>query len=130
MKLAFVDNLQVAGGLSRFSLLLCKGLIENYPSLTIDYFVHNDNLNHIPEIRNLHTRVSVKVLESTSPKSFPVRIAGKLLSKAIGSNAKRDKLLLEIERRVGTEYDLVYFPSAHMMKRPGIRIPVVGTLHD
>jgi len=130
MKLAFVDNLQVAGGLSRFSLLLCKGLIENYPSLTIDYFIHYDNLKHIPEIKNINARVTVKILESTSPKSFPARIAAKTFSKIFKSDLKRDKVLLEIERKVGAVYDIAYFPSAHMMKRPDIKIPVVGTLHD
>jgi glycosyltransferase involved in cell wall biosynthesis len=130
MRIAFIDNLQVGGGLSRFSLLLCKGLIEHNPLVTIDYYIHYDNLRHIPEINNIDPRVSVKVLESSLPKSFPARFAEKALSKVIRGNPKVDKGLLEIERRIGADYDLAYFPSAHMMKRPDIKTAVVGTLHD
>jgi glycosyltransferase involved in cell wall biosynthesis len=129
MRLAFIDNLPVGGGLSRFSLLLCKSLAENYPSLTIDYFVHYDNLKHIPEIREVNERVKVCVLKSSHSKSLPARIIQKLLLKS-GLVSSRDKITEEIEKRVNNNYTLAYFPSAHMMKRPNLAIPVVGTLHD
>lgn len=130
MRLAFVDNLPVGGGLSRFSLLLCKSLIENYPSLTVDYFVHYDNLKHIPEIKELGERVSVCILAASSPKSTYARIVQKVGLKLKLITQETDKVMEEIEKRVDNKYDLAYFPSAHMMKRPRLSIPVTGTLHD
>ena len=129
MKIAFVDNLPVGGGLSRFSLLLCKSLVENNPSFKIDYFIHYDNLKRIPEIQQLE-RVNVRVLQSTSAKSIPARIIEKLAAKLGKTNASNIKVQQEIEQKINKEYDLAYFPSAHMMKRPQLSIPVVGTLHD
>ncbi|MEO8413536.1 MAG: glycosyltransferase [Ginsengibacter sp.] len=129
MKLAFIDCLPVGGGLSRFSLLLCKGLIENYSSLTIDYFIHHSNLKHIPEIKSIDKRLNVKLLNSTCPKTLLSRTIKKVI-KISGTEDDNDKVLNEIEKEVNSNYDLAYFPSAHMMKRPNLNIPVVGTLHD
>jgi glycosyltransferase involved in cell wall biosynthesis len=129
MKLAFVDNLPVGGGLSRFSLLLCKSLVEGNHSLRIDYFVHSDNLKRIPEIQSLE-RVTIRVLQTTLPKSLSHRIIDKIADKLGRSDRQKDVVLEEIENRVNNDYDLAYFPSAHMMKRPQLSIPVVGTLHD
>ena len=129
MKLAFVDNLPVGGGLSRFSLMLCRGLVENSPSLTIDYFIHYHNLKHIPEIKDI-ARVKVRVLRSSIPKKTTGRIVQRV-NAAIGRNKSNDgRILQEIERMVNKSYDIAYFPSAHMMKRPNLRVPIVGTLHD
>ena len=58
MKIAFVDNLPVGGGLSRFSLKLTESLIRNYESLHIDYYIHEQNLLQIPEITTLDKRVT------------------------------------------------------------------------
>jgi glycosyltransferase involved in cell wall biosynthesis len=129
MKLAFVDNLPVGGGLSRFSLLLCKNLVDSNPSLTVDYFVHADNLKRTPEIQSLE-RVTIKVLQTTLPKTLSQRIFDRIAGKLGKSDPQKDIVLEEIEKRVNNEYDLAYFPSAHMMKRPQLSIPVVGTLHD
>ncbi len=130
MRIAFVDNLSVAGGLSRFSLLLSKSLLERDPSISIDYFIHFNNLRHIPEIRNVSPRLNVFILQTTRPKGIFSRLTERVLSK-LGNNRKNDDpATTEIEKRIGKEYDLAYFPSAHMMKRPTIGIPVVGTLHD
>jgi glycosyltransferase involved in cell wall biosynthesis len=129
MKLAFVDNFPGVGGLSRFSLLLCKSLIENHPSLHIDYFIHNNNLKYIPEIAGLGGRVNIKVLNATRSPSFMQKVLRKI-AVTTGRAVNTDGVITEIEQRVGKEYDLAYFSSAHMMKRPMLSIPVVGTLHD
>lgn len=129
MKIAFVDNLQVGGGLSRFSLLLCKSLVNYNPAVTIDYIIHYDNLKRIPEVKELGSQVNVVVLKSTIPKSLAQRVKARL-SNTITKNGDRDIVMDEIETIVGKKYDLAYFPSAHMMKRPNLSIPVVGTLHD
>ena len=130
MKLAFVDNLPVGGGLSRFSLLLCKSLIENNLSLSVDYFIHYGNLSHIPEIQDVDKRVKVHVLDSTRPPNATAKIFQKInhILKRGGDDDR--KVYEEIEKKVDNRYDLAYFPSAHMMKRPDLKIPVVGTLHD
>ena len=130
MKLAFVDNLPVGGGLSRFSLLLCKSLIRNYPDLHIDYFIHNDNLKQIPEIDNIDPRVNLRVLNSTRPVPLFSRLSQKLISKTGWKRNNEDPVIREIENLVDEEYSIAYFPSAHMMKRPRLKVPVVGTIHD
>lgn len=130
MKLAFVDSLPVGGGLSRFSLLLCKSLIEQYPLLSIDYFIHHDNLKHIPEIKTIDKRVNVLLLNSTLPPTLLAKILKKVASKLGRDENGKDKVLEEIELRVGKQYDLAFFPAAHMLKRPYLPVPVVGTLHD
>ena len=130
MKIAFVDNLPVGGGLSRFSLLLCKSLIRNYPELCIDYFIHHDNLKQIPEINDIDPRVKVRVLNSTGPVPLFSRLSQKLISKTGWKRNNEDKVIREIEDLINEEYSIAYFPSAHMMKRPNLKIPVVGTLHD
>lgn len=129
MHLAFVDNLPVAGGISRFSLLLCKTLIENNTALTIDYYIHYDNLKHIPEIHTIGNRVTViPIKNSAAPKKL-LGILQKITSK-IGYKNTTDKVLQEIEMKINTQYDLAYFPCAHMMKKPLLPIPIVGTIHD
>jgi glycosyltransferase involved in cell wall biosynthesis len=130
MRLAFIDNLQVGGGLSRFSLLLCKALIDHDRQLQIDFFTHYDNLNRIPEVKELGSRVNVQVLNSTLPPPFAVGLLSKLSSKLGWTIKKQDPVLKEIESRVSGDYDLAYFPSAHMMPRPNLPIPIVGTIHD
>ncbi len=62
MKIAFVDNLPVGGGLSRFSHILCKNLVEHNPDLYIDYFVHWDNLQRTPELKSLPNVITLKLL--------------------------------------------------------------------
>jgi len=130
MKIAYVDNLPVGGGLSRFSLLLCKNLIKNHPTLQIDYFVHAENLKHIPEINKISERVTVKVLKTTIPNNLIIGLIKRGIKKI-----KIDKFfiyntIIEIEKKINNKYDLAYFPSAHMMQRPKLNIPIVGTLHD
>jgi glycosyltransferase involved in cell wall biosynthesis len=129
MKIAFVDNLPVGGGISRFSLLLCKSLVGNFPGINIDYFIHYENLKQIPEITSLGDRVNVRVLRASRPVSLAVRIIRKAVSKA-GFKYTGDPILKEIEELVNEEFSLAYFPSAHMMKKPRLKIPVVGTIHD
>jgi len=130
MKIAFVDCLPVGGGLSRFSLLLCKSLIQNNPDLMIDYFIHSDNLMQIPEINNINQRVKVRILKSTKPVGLISRIGQKLISKTGFKPQYKDLVTKEIELMVNQNYSLAYFPSAHMMKRPILNIPIVGTIHD
>ncbi|MBV4357839.1 glycosyltransferase [Pinibacter aurantiacus] len=125
MKIAFVDNLHVAGGLSRFSLLLCKNLVANN-DVTIDYFVHSGNLPSIPEIHSISEKVTVKVIKASMPRTS---LLNKVTDKIFKGNGN-DSILKEIEKEVDEKYDIAYFPSAHMMKRPNLRIPIVGTLHD
>lgn len=128
MRLAFVDNLSVGGGISRYSLLLCKSLKETFPSLSIDYFVHNDNVGKIPELKSI-TGVKVCLLKtSVTPPYFKRKVLQ--ISSAIRSSPISDRVLLEVEARVNRNYDVAFFPSAHMMERPEISVPVVGTLHD
>ena len=64
MKIAFVDNLPVGGGLSRYSLGLCKNLILHDPDLFIDYYIHDDNVKRMSELFCIK-RLSVIVLAST-----------------------------------------------------------------
>jgi glycosyltransferase involved in cell wall biosynthesis len=130
MKLAFVDNLAVYGGLSRFSFILCKNLVTAYPSLEVDYYTHYSNIKNAPELEQLQN-VTIKILESSKPLVFLEKIKGKIRNKiGIEKLSVDDKILKEIEERIGTQYDLAYFPCAHMMKKPSLSIPIVGTLHD
>ena len=130
MKLAFIDNLSVGGGLSRFSLKLCESLVNNYTDLQIDYFIHHNNLNQIPEIKALHKNVNVIVLKSTMPKNkilfFVHRVSNKLFNKKLINTSD----IVEIEKLIDAKYDCAYFPCAHMMKMPKLTIPIVGTIHD
>src|SRR6478609_7675782 len=121
MNLAFVDNFSVRGGISRFSLLLCKNLVDNFPDLNVDYFIHYENLKYTPEVKELGNRVNILLLETTKPKSIPRKILQKLLPKFAGTSYHYDELMREIQTRVTTKYDLAYFPSAHMMKRPELK---------
>ena len=130
MKLAFVDNLAVGGGLSRFSYLLCKSLVGKDPSVSVDYFIHYENLRRTPEVKDMDKRVNVRILESTCPPKLSDRITQKISKTLFGSHQVKDEVMKEIEERVNENYDLAYFPSAHMMKRPELKIPVVGTIHD
>ena len=130
MKIAFIDNLSVGGGLSRFSLKLCESLIENFKDLEIDYYIHHNNLVQIPEILNVSNRVVVKILESTKPKNKVLFFCSKVTNKLSGFKLLKQNDIAEIEKRITTKYALAYFPCAHMMKMPLLKIPVVGTLHD
>ena len=128
MKIAFVDNLQVGGGLSRFSLLLCKSLIELEDGIQIDYFIHCQNLKLVPELLSIK-KVNVIVLNST----LPLNNAGKVILKLksfLGIKTHINPVIDEIEKNVNEKYDVAFFPSAHMMERPNLKIPIVGTLHD
>lgn len=129
MKVAFVDNLAVGGGISRFSYLLCKSLVEASADMHIDYIVHYENLQRTPELNTLGDRVKIILLESTRPSSVSKRITGKLATKLGVKTNPAAAVKEEIASKV-TGYDLAYFPSAHMMERPNLPIPVVGTLHD
>ena len=64
MKSAFIDNLPVGGGLSRYSLGLCKNLVCHYPDLFIDYYIHDDNVKRMAELFNVE-RLTVIILSST-----------------------------------------------------------------
>ncbi len=128
MKIAFVDNLQVGGGLSRFSLLLCKSLVQLDETIQIDYLIHSQNLKLVPELLSIK-KVNVIVLKSTLPLSF----LGKVLFKIkflLGNKSFLNPVIAEIEKIVDEKYNVAFFPSAHMMERPDLRIPIVGTLHD
>jgi len=128
MKLAFVDNLPVGGGLSRYSLGLCKNLTNQYPDLVIDYYIHEDNEKRMQELF-LVERLKVIPLRSTKRVSKTKYYSSKIFSK-LGISDKADKTIKEIEKCITGKYDLAYFPTAHMMKRPDLRIPIVGTFHD
>lgn len=128
MKIAFVDNLQVGGGLSRFSLLLCKSLIELDETIQIDYFIHSQNLKLVPELLSIK-KVKVIVLKSTLPLNNTGKVIFKLKS-FLGIKSIINPVIDEIEKSVNEKYDVAFFPSAHMMERPNLKIPIVGTLHD
>lgn len=130
MKIAFIDNLPVGGGLSRFSLKLCESLIENFKELEIDYYIHHSNLFQIPEILTMSERVVVKKLESTKPKNKILFFCSRVTNKLFGYKLINQDDIKEIEKRITTQYALAYFPCAHMMKMPSLKIPMVGTLHD
>jgi glycosyltransferase involved in cell wall biosynthesis len=129
MKIAFVDNLPVGGGLSRYSFGLCEKLLENYPDLNIDYYIHYDNIAKMQELQRL-PRLKIIILKATKPLNTFERFIAKIKSK-LGINISRDKLLQsEIEKEIGEKYNLAYYPTAHMSIRPNLAIPVVGTFHD
>lgn len=130
MKLAFVDNLSVYGGLSRFSYVLCKSLVETYPSLQVDYYTNYENTKLAPELKQLKN-VDIKLLGSTRPPGSMKRFGNKIKSfLGLTGSANDKKVLNEIEQKLSTGYDVAYFPCAHMMKCPKLSIPIVGTLHD
>lgn len=130
MKIAFIDNLPVGGGLSRFSLKLCHSLIEHYKDLQIDYYIHQGNLKQIPEINTLGNRVVVKVLASSKTKNPLLFFCSRVIKKIFGYNFYYKNDIAEIEKNIGLEYALAYFPCAHMMQKPNLPIPIVGTIHD
>jgi glycosyltransferase involved in cell wall biosynthesis len=128
MKLAFVDCLPVGGGLSRYCIALTSLLLKNYPDLKIDYFVHSSNLNKLNELKYLNN-LNIIILESSKNKSI---IASKLIYR-YNKLFKRNKyhgLFSELKKCLTDEYDLAFFPTAYMMKRPNLRIPIVGAFHD
>jgi len=128
MRIAFVDNLPVGGGLSRFSYLLCKNLVKVYPSLQIDYFAHRLNLERTPELKSISVKnVQVKVLESSL---LPTSIGKRIIKKLKSFNQSQSEIMeLELEKKI-KGYDLAYFPSAHMIRKPNLSVPVTGTIHD
>lgn len=130
MKIAFVDNLPVGGGLSRFSLKLCESLIDNFKDLEIDYYVHHNNLMQIPEILSISNRVVVKTLKSTKPKNKLIFFCSRVTNKLFGFKLINQNDIIEIEKRINKAYTLAYFPCAHMMQKPNLQIPIVGTIHD
>jgi glycosyltransferase involved in cell wall biosynthesis len=130
MRIAFVDNLHVGGGLSRFCLKLCKTLVENFPNLEVDYYVHESNLLQIPEIAILNTRVKVIILNTTRNRSKISLFVNRIFIYLFKTNLYSRDTNKEIENRIGYQYSLAYFPSAHMMKAPSLKIPFVGTWHD
>lgn len=129
MRLAFVDNLAVGGGISRFSYLLCKSLAEHSPGIHIDYFVHYDNIQRTPELLTIGPNVKIILLKSTKPQSTGRKVWNRLRKKLQVPVNESARLKKEIEEKV-SGYDLAYFPSAHMMEKPTLKMPVVGTLHD
>ncbi len=129
MRIAFVDSLAVGGGLSRFSYMLCKSLLEFYPDFQIDYWVNGENLKRTPELLALKGNIRVREMDMHKPLPLWMRAANKagmLTGKKIFPE-RND--ILEIEQKI-RDYDIAYFPSAHMMRRPNLNIPMVGTLHD
>jgi glycosyltransferase involved in cell wall biosynthesis len=130
MKIAFIDNLPVGGGLSRFSLKLCESLVDKYSALQVDYYVHQSNLNQIPEIYNLGSRVEVKIMQSSKQKNKILFFCSRIAKKIFGFSFYYKNDTAEIEEVIGTQYALAYFPSAHMMQKPNLPIPIVGTIHD
>ena len=130
MKIAFIDNLQVGGGLSRFSLKLCDNLIAGFSDVKIDYYIHEANLLQIPEIKTLGERVKVIVLKTTKNKSKAGHIVDRAFRKLFRRKLSSDESIKEIEQRIGKQYDLAYFPCAHMMKMPELSIPSAATIHD
>lgn len=130
MKIAFIDNLPVGGGLSRFSLKLCQSLIDEYEQLEIDYYIHQSNLLQIPEISTLSNRVEVKVLANTKKKNSILFFIARVVKKVFKYNFYYKNDIEEIEKLIDSRYALAYFPCAHMMQMPDLKIPIVGTIHD
>jgi glycosyltransferase involved in cell wall biosynthesis len=130
MKIAFIDNLPVGGGLSRFSLKLCQSMIDQYEQLEIDYYIHQSNLLQIPEISTLSNRVVVKVLSSTKKKNPILFFISRVIKKIFKYHLYYKNDIEEIEKLIDSSYSLAYFPCAHMMKMPNLKIPLVGTIHD
>jgi glycosyltransferase involved in cell wall biosynthesis len=130
VKIAFIDNLPVGGGLSRFSLKLCKSLVEKFYDLEVDYYIHHSNLIQIPEIQHLSNRVNVKVLKTTRVRPRLLIFLNNICSRFLNFQIYSQNTIHEIETSIGYQYDLAYFPSAHMMKLPHLKIPIVGTWHD
>ena len=130
MKIAFVDNLPVGGGLSRFSLKLTESLVRNYYDLLIDYYVHENNLLQIPEITTLDKRVTVHILHTTKKPLRSVNLLNRVTLKLFGKGFLNRNTIKEIEQRVDRQYDIAYFPCAHMMGMPALSLPCVATIHD
>lgn len=130
MKIAFVDNLPVGGGLSRFSLKLTESLVRNYDDLFIDYFVHEQNLLQIPEITTLDKRVTIHLLQTTKKVGRSVNLLNRVTVKMFGKGFLNRNTIREIEQRVDKQYAIAYFPCAHMMGMPLLAVPAVATIHD
>ena len=128
MHLAFVDNLPVGGGLSRYSLGLCKNLINNYSDLEIDYYIHDNNVGRMKELYSIE-RLTVILLSTTKKETLFNYYFKKVFSK-FGIGYNNANTINEIEKCITNKYDLAFFPTAHMMKRPNLTIPMVGTFHD
>ncbi|HMJ45975.1 MAG TPA: glycosyltransferase [Ferruginibacter sp.] len=130
MKIAFIDNLPVGGGLSRFSLKLCESLIRYNPDVEVYYLIHADNVRQIPEIFHVDKRVSVHILKTTKQRSRPVMFLNNVFTKAFNVKLFSRNTIKEIEGLIDGQYDVAYFPSAHMMAMPDLKVPCVGTIHD
>jgi glycosyltransferase involved in cell wall biosynthesis len=127
-KLAFVDCLSVGGGLSRYSIALCLILSKHCKYLEIDFYTHEDNLNKLEELFG-KDRINVIVLASTRKRSW---LMTKLYFRA-DKFLNRDKyfrLFKELRAIVDNKYQVAFFPTAYMMKRPSLKIPMVGAFHD
>ena len=128
MKIAYIDCLPVGGGLSRYSLGLCKNLLRFDKKMQIDYYIHADNVSKMKELFD-QDRLKVYLLRSTLPQNKYFSFFNKILNKVFKWNFKKsiDK---EISTLVDQRYDVVYFPSAHMMSFPSLKVPIVSTMHD
>jgi glycosyltransferase involved in cell wall biosynthesis len=127
LKIAFVDYMSVMGGLSRFSFLLAKSLMEVDEDIDITYFAHVANIKNTPELIKLNSaRFKLVPLKSTSELSFNEKVKNKLFNRPFNTETKLKK---EIKEKL-TNFDLAYFPSAHMMDYHELGIPIAGTIHD
>lgn len=125
---AFVDNIPVGGGLSRFSYMLAKHIAEEFPDTNIKYLAHSLNLRRTPELNNMPNNVEVIELEYTRPPG-KIKRFGDLLFSTVG--IKREKVSESKELQPYLDNcRLAYFPSAHMIPFPKLNIPVAGTIHD
>lgn len=130
MRIAFIDNLPVGGGLSRFSLKLCQSLVEKYKDIKIDYFIHQSNLKQIPEIKTLGSNINVIILKSSKKKNKILFFCARVIKQILRYHFYYKNDIEELEKIIGTQYKLAYFPCAHMMRMPSLKIPIVGTIHD
>src|SRR5688572_18262211 len=122
MRIAFVDPLPVAGGLSRFVFLLLKNIAQQYPQCKIDYFVHAYNITHDTDLRSLSKDgVNIIELQATKPKAFLVQKVTNLYEKLTSRQLFRD-VAMEVQKKV-VGYDVVYFSSAHMMEYIKLTMP-------
>jgi glycosyltransferase involved in cell wall biosynthesis len=108
---------------------LAKALLDANPSVQIDYWVNGDNLKRTPELRQIGGNFRLIEMDVHKPLPLHHRLVNRL-SRLFGKKlyAERNDID-EIEQKI-RDYDLAYFPSAHMMKKPNLPIPIVGTIHD
>jgi glycosyltransferase involved in cell wall biosynthesis len=128
MKIAFVENMPVAGGIIRYGLNLANA-IAKIPGNTVVFYTHEQNYLSNKELYDdMKISFSTLVLRGTKSKIFINNRIDQLLFKIFG--IKRESLIKnEIYEKTQRD-EIVYFTCAHHSFFIPVKGKSVATMHD